>query len=66
MYHDINSLERLFRRGIKTKGYGKQKLFRLDGAITIEDVRLLGTAFLPLEDLSTEYLLTQQDGGDAQ
>lgn len=65
MYHDTDAIERLFRHGRKTKGHQKEKYFRLDGSITIDDVRKLGSAFLPLEDLSTEYLLTQQDGGDA-
>jgi hypothetical protein len=58
MYHDEKALERLFRQGRKTKGYQKEKFFRLDGRIAVDDVRHLGAAFLPLEDLSAEYLLT--------
>ncbi len=61
MHHDISSKQKLFQRGEKTKGYGKQKYFRLDGEISIEDVRMLAKAFLPLEDLATEYLLTGED-----
>ena len=58
MYHDENTVEQLFTDGRKIKGYQKEKYFRLDGRIAVDDVRLLGAAFLPLEDLSTEYLLT--------
>jgi hypothetical protein len=65
MYHDEMAIDRLFLHGRKTKGHQKAKYFRLDGPIAINDVRLLGSAFLPLEDLSSEYLLTQQNGGEA-
>jgi len=64
MYHDENAVDQLFRHGIKAKGHQKQKYFRLDGQIAIDDVRVLGAAFLPLEDLATEYLLAQQNGVD--
>jgi hypothetical protein len=65
MYHDFESKQQLFQRGIKVKGYQKQKHFRLDGEIHIDDVRTLGAAFLPLEDLATEYFLTKQESSDA-
>lgn len=58
MYHDEHAVERLFAQGKKAKGYQKEKYFRLDGPIAVDDVRMLGAAFLPLEDLSAEYLLT--------
>jgi hypothetical protein len=65
MYHDLDSKQHLFQRGMKVKGYQKQKHFRLDGEIDIDDVRTLGTAFLPLEDLAAEYFLTKQESSDA-
>ena len=58
MYHDEDAVELLFAQGKKTKGYQKEKYFRLDGLIAVDDVRKLGAAFLPLEDLSAEYLIT--------
>lgn len=64
MYHDLDSKRQLFQRGVKAKGYQKEKHFRLDGEIDIDDVRILGTAFLPLEDLAAEYLLIQQERSD--
>jgi len=66
MYHDVNSKRRLFQRGDKAKGNNKMKYFRLDGEITTDDVCMLGTAFFPLENLATEYLLTQQDENGQQ
>ena len=65
MYHDDEAKLKLFDRGIKQKGHGKKKYFRLDGEISIEEVSALGSAFLPLEDLATEYLLSKHDSGDA-
>lgn len=59
MYHDAEAKLLLFDQGVKVKGQGKKKYFRLDGVMSLEDVRALGVAFLPLEDLATEYLLTQ-------
>lgn len=58
MYHDEDAVERLFAQGKKAKGDRKEKYFRLDGRIAVDDVRMLGAAFLPLEDLSAEYLFT--------
>jgi hypothetical protein len=58
MYHDEHAVEQFFAQGKKAKGSQKEKYFRLDGPITVDDVRMLGAAFLPLEDLSAEYLYT--------
>ena len=61
MYHDRDAKVQLFNRGTKAKGYGKKKDFRLDGEMGVADVRALARAFLPLEDLATEYLLAQEE-----
>ncbi len=65
MYHDLGSKYQLFQQGVKAKGYQKQKYFRLDGEIGIDDVRSLGSAFFPLEDLAAEYLLTREEASNA-
>lgn len=65
MYHDDLGKRSLFQQGKKVKGYDYRKHFRLDGVLDIDTVADLVIAFLPLEDLTTEYILTCQKVGDA-
>jgi hypothetical protein len=65
MYHDDLGKRLLFQQGKKVKGHNYKKHFRLDGVLDINTVRDLVMAFLPLEDLTTEYILTQQQVKDA-
>ena len=64
IYHHPDLKEQLFREGRKVKGYNKQKYFRIDGHLGIEDVYSLSKAFLPLEDLATEYMRLQEEAAD--
>jgi hypothetical protein len=65
MFHDDSGKQFLFQQGNKVKGYNYRKHFRLDGVLDINTVKDLVTAFLPLEDLTTEYVLTHQQVNNA-
>lgn len=56
MYHNKSEKELLLQHGNKVKGSGYRKHFRLDGEFGTEDVRSIVRAFVPLDDLTEEYL----------
>ncbi len=55
MIHNSADAQALFEGGQKVKGCGYQKFFRIDGAINVENVLGLASAYLPSEELSAEY-----------
>ena len=61
MYHNDLDKRLLFRQGKKVKGYNYSKHFRLDGVLSVNTVKDLARAFLPLEDLTTEYIFHQSN-----
>ncbi len=51
---------RLFADGNKIKGTGYTKHFRIDGQITIPDAFAIIRAYLPIEELTDDFLITQR------
>ncbi|TKF13688.1 hypothetical protein FCV43_19910 [Vibrio genomosp. F6] len=56
IYYSKDEIEALMYRHIVSRGVKQDKLFRLDGSFSFEEGHAIMQKFLPLEDLSCEYL----------
>ena len=56
MYHSIEAIVGMMSSGIVPKGEGYTKYFRVDGCVRIPEAIELMRQFLPLDDLTDEYL----------
>lgn len=65
MYHGPDAKALLFQHGCKVRGAAKKKHFLIDGVVQLTEVRDLAREFLPLEDLTCEYVLEREETTDA-
>jgi hypothetical protein len=56
MDHSEEEKKTMFNRGTKAMGVNYAKHFRLDGSISTTDVVNIVNAFLPLDDLTPQYM----------
>lgn len=60
MFHPIEDKSKLISHGSKIKGSHYVKHFRLDGAISMDYAIDIMRIYLPLEDLTEEFIVTEE------
>lgn len=56
MYHSLDQKLEMIYSGTKIKGDGYTKYFRLDGQIPLKNAREIMTIYLPLDDITEEFI----------